>query len=992
MRILVLGYYHRHNLGDDAFEEAIPIVIGKEHQYRFVVVDNIEKEEADRDPNDHYDMILLGGGDVVNKYFFVKVNPLVSRFHRGPFVLFGAGITWQSCISLGHLDQFDRVFLRNTTDLRCAERRLGTEFAHFLPDLVFSLCPHRPCPTQLAEQSVKTDNGSVALIGDTLTESADECEPLVRVERPKASFYLIQSIDRAKPDNAERQQFVLKRLAQCVEYAAQTHTVFLVRFNTCGTRDGDDLHISQTVYSLCSKQAQEHIFVDSTAYRSPQAMLQQMSSMDVNVCMRFHSHVFSTIQQVPFVSLMLTRKVEMLVDELGLEARCGVRLPRDEESRQPLDVPFDQFCERFDYVVEHSDELRDYLRRAYEERHALLKSGVVGKLLANTSIRPGRKLLPVGDTNGSAPSDDKESFLDTLVEKASAWWEKRLGFSLLSRGIDRDDAESSSSSDSSSTIDTGAKRKRRRRTTRGRSVESKSRTLVLSNTDSERRVRHHVNTVCQRLCYSVTDEIQPKFMYGFVENMMRDPFRVREYLKWIMEERERQRTEQGDMRRFHLDFMQQQDFAGAHRSGWSFAASHLRALHSDRGVLFDTCMDRTFHWGCDALRHGGVLPYTHSWCGIVHHTPSTDYTDYNTTAMLANPLFRESLLTCRGIYVLSDSLKTWFDKALAELPMTKVPPVCVLKHPTEVPSRNNRFTMRRFRANRDKKLLHVGAWLRDTFAIYRIALLDEASRAVARAEYNHAVSIEVPRTRLRRYRKDGAAAQSKGFIIIDGKKHSLRRCMLRGPNMSLYLPPAEESLLVTVKRGDGGCSCCAATEKTECSAADGKCTGCRHNCGDEAVTMSQSVAGGGDSRSREDGESKETKCTNKWTLGLRQFATDEILSGVDIIERLDNAAYDETLCENIVFLNLVDASACNTLIECLVRNTPILINRLPAVEEVLGKDYPFYYESLEEALVKSRCYESVCAAHRHLKAIDKTPYRIESFINDVRDSAIYRGL
>ena len=55
----------------------------------------------------------------------------------------------------------------------------------------------------------------------------------------------------------------------------------------------------------------------------------------------------------------------------------------------------------------------------------------------------------------------------------------------------------------------------------------------------------------------------------------------------------------------------------------------------------------------------------------------------------------------------------------------------------------------------------------------------------------------------------------------------------------------------------------------------------------------------------------------------------EMENSVEIIQYLDNEQYDKLLSNNIVFLNLIDASACNTLLECITRNTPIIINPIP---------------------------------------------------------------
>ena len=51
---------------------------------------------------------------------------------------------------------------------------------------------------------------------------------------------------------------------------------------------------------------------------------------------------------------------------------------------------------------------------------------------------------------------------------------------------------------------------------------------------------------------------------------------------------------------------------------------------------------------------------------------------------------------------------------------------------------------------------------------------------------------------------------------------------------------------------------------------------------------------------------------------------------------------------HIVFVDLYDASANNALVECVIRNTPILINKIPGVIDYLGEDYPLYFNTLEE--------------------------------------------
>ncbi|MEQ8787403.1 MAG: hypothetical protein RIC55_13945 [Pirellulaceae bacterium] len=104
--------------------------------------------------------------------------------------------------------------------------------------------------------------------------------------------------------------------------------------------------------------------------------------------------------------------------------------------------------------------------------------------------------------------------------------------------------------------------------------------------------------------------------------------------------------------------------------------------------------------------------------------------------------------------------------------------------------------------------------------------------------------------------------------------------------------------------------------------------------------------------------------------------------GVERIARLNDKQYDRLLAENVVFLQLLDASASNTVIECVVRNTPLVVNRHPAVEEYVGADYPLFYDDLEQA-GELLTVERILAGHRHLASLDKRRYAGEHFCRSI---------
>ena len=105
------------------------------------------------------------------------------------------------------------------------------------------------------------------------------------------------------------------------------------------------------------------------------------------------------------------------------------------------------------------------------------------------------------------------------------------------------------------------------------------------------------------------------------------------------------------------------------------------------------------------------------------------------------------------------------------------------------------------------------------------------------------------------------------------------------------------------------------------------------------------------------------------------------------IDNLDENEYDEILCNSVVFINLIDSVVNNTVLECIERNTPILINRNSSVEEYIGKDYPLFYEDISD--VKNLMTESkLIEANLHLKKINLS----RDLGKQIQQSEIYKSI
>ncbi|MCF8055235.1 MAG: hypothetical protein K9K37_01175 [Desulfocapsa sp.] len=121
--------------------------------------------------------------------------------------------------------------------------------------------------------------------------------------------------------------------------------------------------------------------------------------------------------------------------------------------------------------------------------------------------------------------------------------------------------------------------------------------------------------------------------------------------------------------------------------------------------------------------------------------------------------------------------------------------------------------------------------------------------------------------------------------------------------------------------------------------------------------------------------------------------TDSMYETAEKVNYLPDELYDQLLSENIMFADLYDSSANNLVIECIVRGTPLLINPIEPIIEYLGKDYPFYFTSYEEAVHKANDLDLVRRTHEYLKNLPiKERLTGEYFLESFKNSEIFKSL
>jgi len=122
----------------------------------------------------------------------------------------------------------------------------------------------------------------------------------------------------------------------------------------------------------------------------------------------------------------------------------------------------------------------------------------------------------------------------------------------------------------------------------------------------------------------------------------------------------------------------------------------------------------------------------------------------------------------------------------------------------------------------------------------------------------------------------------------------------------------------------------------------------------------------------------------KWLLDseIKNFGLTDLNLESVTFKQFSNEEYDKVLSQNIVFIDLYSASANNTVLECIVRHTPVIVNKIPGVTDYLGEDYPLYFTNLDEvpALLS---LDKISAAHNYLKYMNKDDIQVDYFVREM---------
>jgi polysaccharide pyruvyl transferase WcaK-like protein len=859
MKIIVLGFYDRHNLGDEMFKVVIGRLLASESTtVQFVCTDDVTVIPEGTD------VVVVGGGDVITGYFMAKIRRLLADF-TGKVYALSVGIPYVD--EKAHLTLFDHVFVRSKGDRAIAVAELGDRNVTYLPDATWMLKTRARNPVKCVDKS--RHRVGICLANTMFAASprrgallATLCEALKRYaeQRPGVEYHLISFNTHEKSRN-ECDYYINRDIADCLNA--------LMRFMPPKT-------LTVKYEERCLSMTE---------------MLDSFQTMDLILCGRYHSIMCAVIEGKPFVALSNTPKVARLLSDLSL-TQYNVTLKTDEKEHI-MDFDGVELLQRM--------RARDKDEKVPEFKHS---------------------------------PDFAQVYRTIVVERKSRW--------LLDHG------------ETTVTCD-------------------RARSMVLRILQSEfplegdcvamycGKGRIPVPQACDyielsvKLCLCITKRMNTPYVYGLGENMQTDDFCMEDAVNYIVGEEEAGAVEgaenaSGDesnsetndhtyfpqvhlgrrLAWFDVDDSFSNNFKQYHRFGWTSALAGLANLSASRfgrrsHLILDCYADRTFHWARPTLQSMRLLPYTADWMGVVHHTFDQTQSEYNCVRLFKSKTFLASLDACKGLISLSRSHAAAMRRSLDEVGHSQIP-VAAIPHPMQQGTMP--FDWLRFRRNKDKKVVQVGAFLRDSFAIYELAL------------------------------RQGSA---------------FRKVALKGTDMHNYFrPPDFFADLRSAFKGETAVQ--QSMEDVVSMVSRDSC----HKIQDANISRGHCQVDNTPPKIHTRTIFQSKYCQSIYNMLERMD------DSVTVMERISNDEYDHLLSQNVVFLRLVDCSAVNTVMECIMNNTVLLVNRLPPLEEVLGEGYPGFYDDLGHAadiLDSDLTLEDI---HIYLTNLDKSHFDLSYFVDCVQ--------
>ena len=250
MKILLYGYYNKCNFGDDLFEFILKQYLDSKNI--LYIVKNASDLNETYNINLNIDMIMFGGGEIINDYFLIPIFKYIKYNELYNIPIYGTSIGFDNYSNSMYISFFDKCIFRNNLNI------IDNVKYFFDNDLIFGLKKYY--------------------------------NPVFKVPiKNTIGYYLIDKI------NDE----TLNLLIDFTNIIKNTYIINFVVFDKT-----TDIIIINNIIKTC-KLNNFNIIIKNDILET----INEILLNNKHLCIRFHSHVICYLYKLQFISIPLTSKV-----------------------------------------------------------------------------------------------------------------------------------------------------------------------------------------------------------------------------------------------------------------------------------------------------------------------------------------------------------------------------------------------------------------------------------------------------------------------------------------------------------------------------------------------------------------------------------------------------------------------------------------------------------------------------------------------------------
>ncbi len=322
-KVIVLGYYDKHNIGDDAFKTVFESILNP-NLYELHFINPVVQlhQNPEWSLPDNTKCVIVGGGDLINDHFMPPIRKLLIGF-TGSRLAIGVGISYPD--TAAYLRCFDYVIVRSQVDYEMAKNYVAEGFLECMPDLTYFLDRKNLLKPKVAPLLTNTNN-------------EEHPNKIIRIALCVAEPCLATAHQHGKKILEDLSHVFTWLNTQLRENGFHPEFTF-IPFNTNAEHEEEcDWVAIQRLQALLDGKIETKVLATEIAQDTLKVFDYFTNEVDFVLGMRYHSILFSMVTRTPFVALYSTPKIRNLLGYVGIQGTASDHAMEyfKEESHIPL--------------------------------------------------------------------------------------------------------------------------------------------------------------------------------------------------------------------------------------------------------------------------------------------------------------------------------------------------------------------------------------------------------------------------------------------------------------------------------------------------------------------------------------------------------------------------------------------------------------------------------------------------------------------------------